>query len=157
MGDRGGRYAVEHHRAGVDHEDPVQVQRKLQVMGGKNDLLAESGQGPAEQFAVAQVQQCGRLIQDKYLRVHGEDRRQRQQLALPAGKLVDALVGQRQQPEAVQGRLRLPAAFPAVPDRAAQGQLHVFPPGRHHQLGQRIREDEADPAADLPDLSLIHI
>ena len=150
MRDGGGRPAVEHHRAGVDDENPVEVQRELKVVRGEDDLLAEPGQGPAQQLPVAQVQQGGRLVQDQHLRVHGEDRGEGQELALPAGEFVDALVGQRQQPEAVQGCLRLAAAFAAVPDRAAEGQFHVLPPGRHDQLGQRVGEDEADAPAHLP-------
>ena len=150
MGDGGGRAAVEHHRPGVDDEDPVEVQREVKVVGGEDDLLAEPGQGPPQQFPVAQVQQGGGLVQDQHLRVHGEDGGEGQELPLPAGELVDALVGQRQQPETVQGRLRLAAAFPRVADRTPEGELNILPARRHHQLGQRIGEDEADAPAYLP-------
>ena len=149
MCDGGGRPAVEHHLPGVDHQDPVHVQRELEVVGGKDDLLAEPGKRAPQQFAVAQVQQCGGLVQDQHLRVHGQDCGQGQELAFAAGELIDALVRQGQQAEPVQDRLGVGAALRGVADGAPQGQFHVFAAGGHDQLGKRIREDEAHAAPDL--------
>ena len=79
---------------------------------------------------------------------HGEDGGQGQQLAFPAGELIDALVRQGQQAEPVQDCLGVRGAFPGVPDGAPQGEFNVLTAGRHHQLGQGIREDESDVPAD---------
>ena len=151
MRDGGGRSAVEHHLPGVHHQDAVHVQGELEVVGGQDHLLAESGERAPQEFAVAQVQQRGRLVQDQHLRIDGQDRGQRQELAFAAGELVDALVRQRQEAEPFQHRLRVGPALRGVADGAPQGQFHVLAAGGHDELGERIREDKAHAAADLPD------
>jgi hypothetical protein len=100
--DGGRRAAVEHHLPVVHHQDAVHIQGKLEVVGGQDDLLAESGQRAPQELAVAQVQQGGRLVENQHLRIDGQDRGQRQELAFAAGELVDALVRQRQEAEPFQ-------------------------------------------------------
>ena len=149
MRDGGGRPAVEHHGPGVHHQDAVHVQGELEVVGGENDLLAEPGQRAAQEFPVAEVKQCGRLVQDQHLGVYGQDRGQGQELAFAAGEFVNALVRQGQDPEPVQDRLGVGAALRGVADGAAQGQFHIFASGGHDELGEWIREDKAHAASDF--------
>ena len=150
MRDGGGRSAVEHDLPGVHHQDAVHVLGEFEVVGGQDDLLAETGERAAQEFAVAEVQQRGRLVQDQHLRVYGQDGGQRQELAFAAGELVDALVRQRQEAEPFQDGLGVGPAFLGVADGAPQGQFHVLASGGHDELGERIREDKAHAAADLP-------
>ena len=76
----------------------------------------EAGQGAAEQFAVPEVQQRGGLVQHQHVRVHGQHGGQGQQLAFPAGELVDALVGQAAAARSGPGRPR-PGCRRSVPFR----------------------------------------
>ena len=72
MRDGGGRSAVEHDLPGVHHQDAVHVLGEFEVVGGQDDLLTETGERAAQEFAVAEVQQRGRLVQDQHLRVYGQ-------------------------------------------------------------------------------------
>ena len=76
------------------------------------------------------------------VRVDGEHGGQGQELAFAAGELVDALVRQCEQAEALQRGLGAEPPLPGVPDGTPQRQLHVLAAGGHHQLGQRVRENE---------------
>ena len=55
-----------------------------------------------------------------------------------------------QEAEPFQDRLRVGAALRGVADGAPQGQFHILAAGGHDELGERIGEDKAHAAADLP-------
>ncbi len=99
----------------------------------------EARDRPAQQFAVAKVQQGGRLVEHQHRRFHGQDGRQGHELPFAAGEFVNALVRQRQQPEPVEDRLGGLPALPCVADGSPQRQFNILPSGGHDQAGRAGR------------------
>src|SRR6478735_6813698 len=147
------RGAVALHPAVADQEHPVAALGQVEVVRDHDELLLQAEQQVADAAAVAEVEQRRRLVGHQDRGPRGEHPRQCEQLALAAGQPVHAAVAEAGEPEVGQDPVGGDEPLGLVAVRAPQRQGDVLAGGRHHELGGRVGEHEADPAAYLPALA----